>query len=417
MPLTDAEIRAFKPGKQRVRRSDGGGLFVDVMTSGKKVFRLAYRSNGKQRTTWIGDYPVMSLADARLKVAGFKIALRQGIDSKQVEKEASIKEQQLSDEDDLPLWCDIAKDYLILRQQSGAAPRTMAKLNRQIGVTIKELGDRAVDAISAEDILAVVNPIAERGHVENAHEIRSRFSQIFRYAAARGLIANDPAALTIGAMIKRRRGEFSGLTTPCDIGKLLKAIHQYRQRHFVVGSALLLSAYLFPRNTELRGMKWGEIDWKAALWEIPAERMKMKRDHLVPLPNQAIAVLKELKEFDFGSALVIPSSRNPARMLSDMAFNSALRRMGYTNDQHVHHGFRTTASTNLNEMGWNSDWIERQLAHVPTNKVRQSYNKAEYLEGRREMMSAYADWLDNAGVVGSIPTAGANKNKALAKNR
>ena len=141
-------------------------------------------------------------------------------------------------------------------------------------------------------------------------------------------------------------------------------------------------------------MRWDEIDWGAAIWDIPGDRMKMKRDHVVPLPRQASMILRRLNNIDVGSPLVFPAPRDPRKMLSDNTFNSALRRLGYDRGQHVHHGFRTTASTLLNEMSWNSDWIERQLAHVQTNKVRAAYNKAQYLEGRIEMMQAYADHLD-----------------------
>lgn len=385
MALSDAEIRGFKPESKRFRRSDGGGLFLEIMPTGKKVFRLAYRLDGKQRTAFLGDYPELRLADARLKAATFKMAVKNGM--------LPVEKKPKAPEPTARLWREIAKDYLMLRQRSGAAPRTLAKLDRQIGVTIDKLGDRPINEITSQDVLGVVNPIAEQGHVENAHEIRSRFSQIFRYAAARGLVEHDPAALTIGAMIKRQRGEFAGITNPKQVGQLMRDIHEYRERHFVVGSALLPSAYLFPRNTELRGMRWDEIDWDRAIWDIPGARMKMKRDHLVPLSTEALSVLRELQKIDFGSPLVFPLPRDPSRMLSEMTFNGALRRMGYTRDVHVHHGFRTTASTNLNEMGWNADWIERQLAHVPANKVRSSYNKAEYLEGRIEMMQAWGDWL------------------------
>ncbi|MEM8541964.1 MAG: site-specific integrase, partial [Pseudomonadota bacterium] len=259
---------------------------------------------------------------------------------------------------------------------------------------IEAYGNRQVTDISAQDILAVVNPIAERGHIENAHEIRTRFSQIFRYAGARGLIEHDPSSMTIGAMIKRQRGEFPGITDPKQVGKLMSAINQYREDNVIVGAALLLSAYLFPRNSELRGMRWDEIDWDRELWSIPGERMKMKRDHLVPLPSQVQTILKEVQQYDFGSELVFPSPRDPMRMLSDVTLNHALRRCGYDRNTHLHHGFRTTASTNLNEQDWPADWIEAQLAHVSSNKVRASYNKAKYLKGRTEMMQAYADWLD-----------------------
>ena len=291
-------------------------------------------------------------------------------------------------------WKELADDYLLIRQQSGPAPQTLSKLIRQIGITIESLGTRSISEITAEDVLGVVNPIAASGRVETAHEVRTRFSQVFRYAGARGLINYDPSAFTVGAMVARRRGSFAGITTPKEVGKLLVAINRYSENNPIVGAALLLSAYLFPRNTELRGMRWEEIEWDAARWEIPAQRMKMKRDHIVPLPTQAVGLLRLLQNYDFGSELVLPSPRDAKRMVSDMTFNAALRRMGYTNDVHVHHGFRTMASTNLNEMGWNFDWIERQLAHVPANKVRSSYNKAQYLKGRTEMMQIYADWLD-----------------------
>ncbi len=393
MPLTDAQIRALQPSQKRCRCSDGGGLFIEVLPSGKKVFRLAYRLHGGQRTKMIGDYPRTTLADARLKAAAFKIDLKSG-DPEVVEQATKKQSGEAPTDAKKMTWKEVANDYLLLRQQSGPAPQTLSKLNRQIGITIEALGTRPIGEITAEDVLGVVNPIAASGRVETAHEIRTRFSQVFRYAGARGLINFDPSAFTVGAMVARRRGSFAGITAPKEVGKLLVAIDRYRKNNPIVGAALLLSAYLFPRNTELRGMRWDEIELDTARWEIPAQRMKMKRDHIVPLPAQAVDLLRLLQKYEVGSELVLPSPRDPKRMVSDMTFNAALRRIGYTNDVHVHHGFRTMASTNLNEMGWNFDWIERQLAHVPANKVRSSYNKAQYLKGRTEMMQIYADWLD-----------------------
>ncbi len=394
MALTDTQIRSLRPTDKRVRCSDGGGLFLEVLPSGKKVFRLAYRASGSQRTKMIGDYPRTSLADARLKASAFKLDLNSN-DPEIVELATRRKPTTKTKKRDATTWREVADGYLMMRQQSNPAPRTLTKLNRQIGATIDALGEMLVSEVTAQDVLDVVNPIAASGRVETAHEVRTRFSQIFRYAAARGLVTHDPAAFTIDAMVQRRRGEFSGITDPKEIGDLLVAIEGYCEANPIVGSALLLSAYLFPRNSELRGMRWTEIDWDNARWDIPSERMKMNRDHIVPLPAQAIDLLRMLEQYDFGSELVFPSPRDPKRMFSDMTFNAALRRMGYTSKRHVQHGFRTTASTNLNEMGWNYDWIERQLAHVPANKVRSSYNKAQYLEGRTRMMQAYADWLDD----------------------
>lgn len=388
MPLSDAHIRGLKPTEKRFRKSDGQGLFLEILPSGRKIFRLAYRINQNQRTALIGEYPEIRLADARLKAAEIRRTLRDGTDPA-ADTDHSITPHK----EPKPTWGELAREYVLLRQRSGAAPRTMTKLIRQIEVTVEAYGEREVTDISAQDILAVVNPIAERGHVENAHEIRTRFSQVFRYAGARGLIEHDPSSMTIDAMIKRNRGEFAAITNPKEVGELMVALRAYQKTSIVVGSALLLSAYLFPRSSELRGMRWNEIDWDTNLWSIPGERMKMKRDHLVPLPAQVVSILEDLRQYDFGSQLVFPSPRDPRRTLSDMTLNQSLRRCGYSKDRHVHHGFRTTASTNLNELGWNSDWIEAQLAHVSSNKVRASYNKAKYLEGRTKMMQAYADWL------------------------
>lgn len=393
MPLTDTQVRAIRSSEKRVRVSDGGGLFLEVLPSGRKVFRLAYRLAGNQRTKMIGDYPRTSLADARLKVAAFKLDLNSS-DPEIVELATRPRPTVKMQKRESTTWREVADGYLMMRQQSNPAPKTLSKLNSQISITVDALGNKLVNEITAQDILDVVNPIASSGRVETAHEVRARFSQIFRYAGARGLVTHDPAAFTIDAMVKRRRGEFAGVTDPAAVGNLLHAIEGYRNTNPIVGAALMLSAYLFPRNTELRGMRWDELDWDASRWEVPGQRMKMSRDHIVPLPSQALGLLRQLQYFDVGSDLVLPSPRDPKRMVSDMTFNSALRRIGYKSDRHVHHGFRTTASTNLNEMGWNYDWIERQLAHVPANKVRSSYNKAQYLDGRTKMMQSYADWLD-----------------------
>ncbi len=311
MPLTDAEIRGFKSGEQPFRRSDGGGLFIDVMPSGKKVFRLAYRSGGTQRTVWLGDYPTTRLADARLKASEIKLALRNGHDPKDA-AHSYVDPVYLQPIQSGPLWREIANDYLLLRKRSGAAAKTLAKLNRHIEIAMIALGNRPIKEITAEELLAVVNPIAESGRIETAHGVRSRFSQIFRYAVARGLCTHDPASVIIDAMISRQAGEYAGITEPKEVRKLLQSIHEYRKQHIIVGSALLLSAYLFTRNTELRGMQWAEIDWDTAIWEIPGEPMKANRDHIVPLPRQALGILSELKEIDFGSKFVFPSPRDVA---------------------------------------------------------------------------------------------------------
>lgn len=390
MPLTDAQIKSLKPGPRLTRVYDGGGLYVEVAPTGAKMFRLEYRgTDGKKRTFTVGPYPDTKLADARFERERVKRQVREGSDPVE-ERPRPAREAPKEDR----RWRSLAARYIAYRRRDGAAWRTMAKLERQVNETLAILGEKAVDEITAQDILAVVRPIEDRGHVESAHEVRTRCSQIFEFAEAEGIPNSNPARVSRVAMVKRRRGSFAGLTDPREIGGLMRAIRGYSQGEPQVRAALLLSAYLFPRNTELRGMRWDEIDWKRAVWEVPAERMKMKRDHLVPLPRQAVEVLKEIRSWTGRSPLVIPAPRDFTKMVSDMTFNQALRRIGYAASQHVHHGFRTTASTTLNELGFNRDWIERQLAHVEENKVRGTYNKAQYLKGRTEMMQTYADWLD-----------------------
>lgn len=400
--LTDSQVRALKPRESLYRISDGGGLYIEVSPAGTRTWRIVYRFEGNQRSHTLGTFPEMKVAVARFEREAIRAALRAGEDPREATGSAPSKRAKPTRpprpkkpiDTEPGSWADVANRYLRKRHLEGAAPRTMAKLHRQIGVTVEALGARPARDLTARDILAVLRPIADDGHVETAHEVRTRFSQVFRFAIAEGSADRDPAAATIDAIVKRRRGGFAGITNPKEVGELLKAIKSDRKCEPQVRAGLLLSAYLFPRNTELRGMRWDEIDWTRAMWEVPGLRMKMGRDHLIPLPTQAIAVLKDIRRWTGRSPLVLPAPRDPQRMLSDNTFNLALRRLGFGNDRHVHHGFRTTASTNLNEMGWNRDWIERQLAHVESNRVRSSYNKAEYIDQRAEMMQAYADWLD-----------------------
>lgn len=395
MPLTDAQIKSAKPGPRISKLFDGGGMFIEIAPSGRKTFRLNYRFEGKARTLSLGLYPEMKLADARIAREQAKAKLRAGedpgADTAPRTRRSTASEPPRETPD---LWEKVAAEYVAYRRRDGAAWRTMAKLERQIEATIAALGKKRIEEITATDILELVRPFEDAGHVETAHEVRTRCSQVFEYAEAHGHPNTNPARVSRAAMVKRRRGSFAGLTDPKEVGALMRAIRGYTAGEPQIRAALLLSAYLFPRNTELRGMRWDEIDWKRAIWEIPAERMKMRRDHVVPLPRQAISVLREIQPWTGRARLVIPAPRDFSRMVSDMTFNAALRKLGFGADRHVHHGFRTTASTTLNELGYNRDWIERQLAHVEENKVRGTYNKAQYLEGRTKMMQDYADWLD-----------------------
>lgn len=404
MPLTDSSIRALKPGSSRTRHSDGLGLFLEVNPTGSKLFRISYRFAGKQTQLKLGEYPRTTLKEARLRRDRVRLALEEGVDPRSLEFVADPIErraQALRDAGaEAECWRKHTNAYREFRERQGMHPSTAAKLHRQLDVTIEKLGDLIVDEIEAKDILDLVRPYEDAGKVETAHELRSRCSQIFDFAAANGVRNFNPARVVTGAMIKRRRGRFPGLIEPKAVGVLMRDIRGYRAHQPQVRIGLLLSAYLFPRSAMIRGMRWDEINWEDSLWEIPSDRMKGSNgdsdcDHLVPLPRQALALLGEISSWTRNHPLVLPSPYDGTRPLSDMTFNKALRSLGYdTRTEHCHHGFRITASTNLNELGFNRDWIETSLAHMDKNLVRGTYNKAQYLTGRREMMQAYADWLD-----------------------
>jgi integrase len=368
MPLKDVEIKNAKLAARTVKLFDGGGLFLEVLPSGRKTFRIDYRYLGKGRTLSVGQYPDTKLADARIEVGRVKAALRRGED--RVESAPLQRPEAPAPEvDETRLWRNVAARYLEFRRRDGAAHRTMAKLETHVAYTFGVLGEKVVDQVSATDILAVVRPIEATGRTETAHRVRAVCSQIFEFAEAEGIPNSNPARVSRGAMVRRAGGSHAGVTDPKLIGRLMRAIRAYRGEP-QVRVALLLSAYLFPRNTELRAMRRDEIDRDKALWNVPGARMKMGHDHVVPLSTQTLALLREIRLWTRRSELVIPAPRDPGKMVSDMTFNAALRWLGFSKEVHVHHGFRVSASTTLNELGFNRCWIERQLAHVTGNKVR-----------------------------------------------
>lgn len=394
MPLTDSQIRGLKPEDRPQRYSDTGGLSLLVLPSGKKQFTLRFYQDGKRKTVTLGDYPKMRLTDARTRRDEIKLRASNGEEIAPPPRKPEKPKVQPPASD---TWESQARRYLAFRERQGMHYRTASKLARHIEFTIRGLGTKRIAEITAQDILDLVRPVEDEGKIESAHEIRSRCAQVFDFAEAEGVVNANPARKVVGAMVKRKRGKFPGLTDPRAIGRLMRHLQAFDQCEPQVRTGLLLSAYLFPRNDQLRGMTWDEIDFQTRLWEIPAARMKGSdaQDQLVPLPRQAVDLLEEIRPWTGRSHLVLPSPRDFSRKLSDPTFNMALRRMGYcTRTQHCHHGFRTTASTSLNEMGFNRDWIERQLAHVDQDTVRRGYNKAQYLEGRTRMMQEYADWLD-----------------------
>lgn len=387
--LTDRAIRVLKPREKSYRVFDGGGLYLEVMPSGRRYWRLKYRFAGKERLLALGVFPDVSLSAARSGREAAKAKLRAGEDPARSRKTEKLH-RTLSNAESLEA---IAREWLG-QQKARMAEATYNKALWTFETLLFPwLGDRPISQITPAEVLATLRRIEGRGHHETAHRAKQRIGQVFRYAIATGRAERDPSADLRGALIPVVSCKRAAVTDPKDVARLLNAIEGY-SGHFVTCCALKLSALLFVRPGELRHAEWAEIDLEAAEWRIPAEKMKMREAHLVPLARQAVSILKEMHPLTGRGRYVFPSVRGGNRPMSENTVTAALRYLGFDGQTMTAHGFRALASTRLNEMGWPPDVIERQLAHVERNKVRAVYNRAMYLEERRRMMQAWADSLD-----------------------
>ena len=385
MPLTDTTLRNAKPGEKQIKLFDGHGLFLLIAPSGTKAWRLKYSFHGKEKLISLGLYPTVSLKEARERAATARKDIENGIDPSEKRKLEKTACQNTFEAVALE-WYEQNKHKWSENTAKGISHRMKRNLFPQIG-------SKPVHLVSAPELLALLRKIEARGVKDIPHIVRSISSSVFRYAIATGRAERDPAADLKGALAPRVRRNLPSQTTPEAVGHLLIAIDNYPGT-FVVRSALQLMALTFCRTGELRNAEWREIDFEDGLWRIPAERMKMSRDHLVPLSRQSIAILRKLQAYSGKDVYVFPNYKTEKRSMSKSALLGAIRRLGFENDEMCPHGFRSMASTMLNELGYNGDWIERQLAHVPRNIIRGIYNRAEYLPERRKMMQDWADYLD-----------------------
>lgn len=387
MPLSDTGVKNLKPAEKPYKIADGGGLHLLVNPNGSKLWRLAYRFGAKQKLLALGAYPVVKLAEARQAREDAKAVLARGTDPAKARKAKAVAADLLEN-----TFNAVVAEWLEKREKDGAAEATLAKNRWLLDYAVPILGTRDVGALEPTDILAVLRELEARGIYESANRLRSVFGQVMRYAIATGRAKRDTSADLRGALVVKKAKHRAAVLDPKEVGGLLRAIRGYTGQP-ATRAALLLAAYTFLRPGELRHAQWSEID--GAVWRVPAGRMKMKRPHIVPLSRQAVAVLEDLRRFTGRGTLIFPAVRSTTRPISENTTNAALRRMGYTVDEMTTHGFRRVAATMLNEMGWDRDWIERQLAHVEGNAVRGAYNAAEYVLGRTEMMQAWADHLDS----------------------
>ena len=380
--LTAIAIKNAKPGKH----FDGGGLFLHVQ-SGGRYWRLKYRHAGKEKLLALGVFPEVSLAEARRRRADARDLMRDGRDPSAERKQERLMATLTS----ANTFGGIASEWLE-KQKPSMAAITYDKAKWQLSM-VTALDSRPVTEVTAREIYALLKPMEAAGILDTAHRVKQRVGQVFRYAIAHGKAERDPTADLRGALAPTVTTSRAAITDPTKVGELLRAIEGYEGQP-ATHAALRLAPLLFVRPGELRHAEWSEIDLDAAIWRIPAGKMKMREAHIVPLAPQAVAILRELQQLTGARDYVFPSLRTASRPMSENTVNAALRRMGYDKDTMCGHGFRALASTRLNEMGWAPDIIERQLAHAERNKVRAAYNRAQHLAERQKMMTAWADYLD-----------------------
>ncbi|RZI41529.1 DUF4102 domain-containing protein [Herbaspirillum sp. HC18] len=389
MPLNDVICKQAKPKEKPYKLSDAGGLYLEVAPSGGKWWRLKYRIAGKEKRISLGVYPTVSLKEARDKRDDAKKQLSAGIDPsahRKAHNAAKLDRAANSFEIAAREWHEKNANTW----SEGHASKILRRLERDV---FPWIGGRPIADVTAPELLGVLRRIEERGVIETAHRAHQNCSQIFRYAIATGRAERDPAADLRGALPPTKPEHYASITNPKGIGELMRAISGYKGT-IITRSALALAPLVFVRPGELRKAEWDEFDLNAAEWRIPASRMKMRVPHIVPLSKQAIAVLTELHALTGRGKYVFPGARTNGRPMSENTVNAALRRLGYAIDEMTGHGFRSMASTMLNEQGWNGDAVERQLSHSEKDEVRAAYNYAEYLPERRRMMQAWGDYLD-----------------------
>lgn len=391
--LCDREIRAAKPRTKPYRLSAGRGLYIEIAPSGGKLWRYKYRFAGKEKRLALGEYPSVGLNKARQRHAEAWAAVREGRDPGAERQAAKAARLEVSTAN-ANSFRAVAEAWAAEALASKSADHRVTVLSRLEKKVFPWIGDRPINAVTTEELRTTIKRVAESAP-EVARRMLQVCSQVFRYAVVHGLVSENPAAALRGLVKPAgRQRHHASLTDPRAVGELLVAIDGY-QGGFSTRCALKLAPLLFVRPGELRHAEWEEINLEAAEWRLPAEKMKAREPHIVPLARQAVAILEELHPLTGRGRFVFPSARHESRPMSENAVLAALRTMGYSKEQMTGHGFRSMASTLLNEHGWNRDVVERQLAHGERDKVRAAYNFAAHMAKRRQMMQWWADHLDS----------------------
>lgn len=390
MPLTDAAIRAALKSEKRRKVADAEGLYLLVNPPREPGWRLKYRIAGREKLLSLGRLKDVPLKRAREKRDEARRLIADGVDPSAARKAAKLAQADS--------FSAVSEEWLDTRK--GALTQGSWERDREHLVNfLKPLANKPIGGIEAPELLTILRGIESKGTRDTAHRVRSVASRVFRYAIATGRAKRDVAADLKGALLPALTESYSAITEPQKLGQLLRAIEEYDGQP-TTRVALRMAPYVFLRPGELRAAEWKEIDLDGAEWRIPAERMKMKEAHIVPLARQVVELFREIQPITGDGCYVFPALHTTLRPISENTLNMAIRRIGYGKDEMCSHGFRSTASTLLNEQGHHPDLIELQLAHAERNKVRAAYNRAQRLEERRKMMQAWADYLDGLRTAG-----------------
>ena len=390
--LSDAEVRKAKPKDKDYKVADGGGLYLLVTVSGGKLWRLKYRFGGTEKLLALGKYPETTLADARQRRDDAKKLLANGQDPAAIKK--AVQEEEVAAA--AAAFEVVAGQWFDKRKPEWVDSHAVSVKGRLDNYILPAFSGKAISEITAADVRTMLLKIEARGTVEAAKRVKVICGQIFRYGVAHGLLEHDPSASLKPSELFRKvdKKHFAAITEPKELAPLLRSIEDYRGG-IETRCALRLLPMLLLRPGELRQMEWVWIDFDAKQISIPAEKMKMRFPHVVPLSKQALSILEEIRPLTGNGKYVFPSVRSASRPMSDNTLNAAFRSMGYDRDTVTAHGFRATARTLLDEvLGFRVDFIEAQLAHAVRDANGRAYNRTSFLDDRRKMMQVWADYLD-----------------------
>lgn len=389
MALSDAKVRNLKPKEKPYKTADYDGLYVLTKPNGSKLWRFKYRLKGKEKLLSIGSYSEISLMEARAKRDEARKQIVKEKDPSETKQEKKLQ-GLISDGN---TFAKIAEQYVAKLIKEGRAESTLKKIDWLLDMANADLGNKPITEITAPMVLQTLKKIEAKGIYETALRLRSTIGAVFRFAIASGLAENDPTFALRDALITPKTKPRAAITDKEALGGLMRAIDGF-EGQTTTRIALEFLAIVVTRPGEVRHARWDEFDIENAIWTIPAERMKMRQPHKVPLPKRAIELLSELRMITGWCELLFPSIKSPKRPMSENTMNAALRRMGYSGDEMTSHGFRATFSTIANESGkWNPDAIERALAHVETNKIRSAYARGQYWDERVRLANWWANTL------------------------